>query len=163
MRAWLVAAVLASVSSQGWAEDCGDDTLQERVIRHEGYRACVYEDIYGNPTIGVGHLLKRPVPDDLCWDRHKVYATLAHDLERAERGAARDYGKGFHSLPEHVREVLSEMAFWIGPAGLSRFHGMMTDIRRENYAGAAVELLDSRLAKQVPGRAQELACLLRQS
>ena len=137
------------------------ETLEQRIERHEGYRECVYMDTLGNPTIGFGHLLKRPVPENLCWSKNKIHAVLAHDIDRAGKNAAFDYGAGFHALPDVVKDVLTEMAFQLGGSGLARFGVFLGYIQKSEYERAADDLLGTRVAKQAPGRIMELAALLR--
>ena len=157
-----LAGAVCSVA-QG-AEACNpDEGLQARLVRHEGWRSCAYEDTLSNMTIGVGHLLKRPVPDGLCWKDSKVLAVFHHDIERAEANAKHDLDANgvWASLRRGPREVLIEMSFQLGGRGLLHFKRMLAAVRSGDLAAAADEMLDSRWAKQTPKRAQELACIMR--
>ena len=140
-----------------------DEGLQARLVRHEGVRRCVYADQFENPTIGVGHLLPRPAPEGLCWPEDKIFAVLQHDIERAASGARHDLDADgiWAKLRRGPREVLIEMSFQLGSSGLWRFSRMLSAVRWGDFDRAADEMLDSRWAKQTPGRAQELACLMR--
>lgn len=138
-----------------------DETLKERIIRHEGRRKCPYQDTRGNWTQGIGHLLPQHAVDEKnCWTGQKVDTVFNHDLERAEQNAHADFGHGFYSLPADAQDILTELSFWIGGAGLSRFTTFMDLIGKGEYAEAAVDLEQTLLARQVPGRTKELACLL---
>ena len=95
------------------------ESLEERIKRHEGVRHCVYYDVFHNPTIGVGHLLKKPVERNTCWTSEQVERVLEHDIYRARHNAAADYGPGFYSLPEPVSDLLTELSFQLGGSGLS--------------------------------------------
>jgi len=158
----MVAGIFMMISPAA-AKECDPwiERLEDRIKRHEGVQKCVYDDIYGNPTIGVGHLLKKPVPENLCWKIKKINATLAQDLERARDGARHDFGDGWHLQPVLARDVLTEMAFWIGPGALSHFNRFLSLTRAGRYQDAAADLLTTKLARQVPARTRELACLLR--
>ena len=168
MRLFMIALLaLAAIPSQRTLEaseapcrHTGTETLRERLIRHEGYRDCAYEDTLGNPTIGIGHLLRKPVSEDLCWSREQIDHAFHHDLDRAKTDADHAYGFGFGSLPPQVRDVLTEMAFQLGGAGLSRFRKFLLLIRAGHYQDAADDLLTTRLAQQAPNRIKELSCLL---
>ena len=134
--------------------------LYSRLIRHEGERACVYVDTFGNPTIGIGHLLKRPVEKKLCWKEHMVLSVFHRDVHAATHNAQRVVPR-WHLIDSLRREVLAELAFQIGASGLSRFKRMLNAVHEDDYDLAAKELLRSRLARQTPTRTNELACLMR--
>ena len=137
------------------------EEMRNRITRHEGIRRCVYKDQFGNPTIGVGHRLHEPVPDDLCWDIVKIAAVLALDIEHARGNAKHDLGEeAWDRTPYIQQDVLTEMAFQIGGNGLMHFRKMLAAVRDGDFELAAAELLDSRLARQTPKRAKELACLM---
>ena len=53
------------------------------------------------------------------------------------------------------------MAFNLGIPRLNMFRKMWAEIEEEDYDTAALEMLDSRWAKQVKGRATELSDLMR--
>ena len=159
---WAAVLIVLPVFIGAAAHACGTaETLTERLIRHEGFEPCVYVDTLGNPTIGVGHLLARPAPGDLCWPDSKVRAVLYHDILRAEANARHDVGHGFDALPDGQRAVLIEMAFQLGGRGLAEFHHMLAAVREGDFARAAAEIIDSRLDHQTPARAEELAALMR--
>ena len=156
----LVAGVL--MISPATASTCDpSERLEDRIKRHEGVRNCVYNDQFGNPTIGVGHLLKKPVQEVLCWRKDKINAALAHDIDRAQNGAKHDFGKGWHLQPLIVQDVLTDMAFNLGSSGLARFNRFLSLVRSGRYQDAADDLLTTKYARQVPNRVNELACLLR--
>ena len=134
--------------------------LYQRLIRHEGLKLCAYEDIFHNPTIGVGHLLPRPVEDELCWTHGQVLRVFHHDVHDAVHAAQHDVPT-WHELTTVQREVLAELAFQLGPGGLRGFKKMLAAVAEEDFDTAADELLASRLHKQTSRRTEELACLLR--
>lgn len=136
-----------------------DEGLESRLLRHEGYRECPYQDTLGHWTAGVGHLLRPPVDVEHCWTREQVMVTLGHDIEHAEAGA-RHLVPSWYRIAAQRRDVLTELAFQLGSHGLSGFRRLLVAVDREDWAAAGRELLTSRLARQTPGRAQELACLI---
>ena len=136
------------------------ESLEDRLKRHEGVRHCVYEDIFQNPTIGVGHLLRKPVDMTTCWTSEQIERVLAHDITRARHNAAAEYGHGFYALPKAIENLLTELAFQLGGSGLSKFTTFLGLIRDGQYQAAGADLLDSKLAKQLPKRTQEQARIL---
>ena len=142
------------------ASNCDpDEGMYKRLMRHEGVERCAYVDTLGNPTIGVGHLLRRPVPDNLCWSRQRIMDVFHLDVHRASESAARIMPRWAH-LSSLRREVFTELDFQIGPHRLHGFRRMLRAVHGDDWEVVAQELLDSRLAHQTPSRTQELACLL---
>lgn len=56
--------------------------------------------------------------------------------------------------------VLLDMAFNLGLSGLLGFRRMLAAVRRNSFDEASSEMLDSRWAAQVGGRARELAAMM---
>ena len=131
--------------------------LEEMLKRHEGLRLDVYRDSLGNKTIGYGHLIQGP---------HLIDKDMAERLLRYDMHLAVD---AFFTLPteirinlnENRRRVLMNMIFNLGLPKLLGFKKMLKAIENDDYDGAADEMLDSRWAKQVRGRAIELADIMR--
>ena len=136
------------------------ETLEERLKRHEGVRHCAYADQYGNPTIGVGHLLRKPVDMNTCWTSEQVERVLAHDIYRARHNAVADYGHGYYSLPQSVQDILTELAFQLGGAGLEKFSTFLRLVQQGDYKAASADLLSTKLANQLPKRTKEQARIL---
>jgi len=159
MLLWLLPQVLGSAAGCDLAEG-----LHARLIRHEGVRTCVYDDVYGNATIGVGHLLRKPVYAS-CWPRDHIMAVFHHDIARARAGARSALGSplAWTNLAPAQREVLVEMAFWLGPGGLRGFHRMLGAVRAGDMTRAAAEIEDSKIGAEFASRAGELACILREA
>jgi len=137
------------------------ETLEERLKRHEGVRHCVYNDVYDNPTIGVGHLLSRPVIPNMCWEDFQIERVLQHDIYTATHNAAADVGPEFYNLPDNVQNVLIELSFQLGGAGLSHFTTFLSLVRSGDYQAASLDLLGTKLAEQLPKRTREQARILR--
>src|SRR5690606_23159791 len=60
-------------------------------------------------------------------------------------------------LDDARRGVLLNMAFNLGVSGLLGFRKTLALVERGEYAAASVEMLDSKWARQVKGRADRLA------
>jgi lysozyme len=64
-------------------------------------------------------------------------------------------------LNDTRQRVLCEMAFQMGFGGLSLFRKMLAAIEAEDFSTAADEMLSSLWARQTPGRAEQLARMMR--
>ncbi len=62
----------------------------------------------------------------------------------------------FRYAPDHVKFVLTDMAFNMGVTGLHKFPKMLRHMKACNYSRAAQELLDSDYLLDVKGRAVKL-------
>lgn len=132
------------------------DDFIAQIKRHEGFRDHVYCDTVGVLTGGWGHafLEGSRIPLEVA------EALLRHDLGAIDR----DYTN--LNLPidpkDSVRRyVIKNMLFNIGLGRLLRFKKMLAAIRAGDYKKAADEMMDSKWARQVKGRAVELAEMMR--
>ena len=134
------------------------DKLLESVKKHEGYRNKVYLDTLNKRTVGVGHLC---VED--FWEDGKEYEEkflmdiLQKDLQGAIDGAE-ELCKDL-KISDDAKIIIIEMIFQLGKTGVSKFRNMWKALQQDppNYKEAAVQMLDSRWAKQTPNRAKEMA------
>ena len=138
------------------------ERLLQSVKQHEGYRNKVYLDSLGKRTVGVGHLC---VEDH--WEDNKEYSEemlmniLKDDLKNAIQGAERLL-KDCHILDSLAREIIIEMVFQLGETGVSKFKNMLKALKEgPDYKTAAIEMLDSRWAKQTPNRAKKMSDSMR--
>ena len=136
--------------------------LKEEVKLDEGYRDSIYLDHLGNKTVGYGHLLtendwfyKENVGFKL--NEKELEALLLDDLTSARRDCE-FLVNDFNDLPNEAKLVLCNMAFQLGRNRLSTFKKMLAAVEKQDFPGAAAEMLDSRWAKeQTPERAKRLA------
>lgn len=145
-------------------------SVQERIVpqleRHEGVKLSSYLCPAGRVTIGVGHNLEaRPVPGIPCEVGHTITAEqarrlLIRDLMDFDR-ALNDALPWVSSLDDARYGVLLNMCFNLGVRGLCGFRRMLAAVRGGRYDDAASEMLDSVWARQVRGRARELAQQMR--
>ncbi len=144
----------------------------EKLIAHEGLRLEVYQDTLGIDTIGIGRNLEDrgitkeelegldiPSIDHVyeygLTEADAVY--LAHnDVEIVEEELVRAH-PCVDRLDSVRQLVLMDMAFNMGVPRLCKFKKMWNAIHEEDFATAAKEMLDSRWANQVKGRATKLA------
>jgi lysozyme len=129
--------------------------INSRIIsilkRQEGLRNKVYTCPAGKLTIGIGRNLEdRGITDDeanflLDNDVSDIHFKLAKKLE-------------FYNDLDSVRqEVLLNMSFQMGIGGMLKFRKMIKAVKKSDYKTAAIEMLDSRWAKQTSRRAKELS------
>lgn len=125
--------------------------IYEQLLRDEGIRLKPYKDTVGKLTIGIGRNL-----DDKGISEDEANYMLANDVKEVEDGL-RAALPWFSGLDDARQGVLINMGFNLGVQGLLGFHNTLTYIQQGNWSFAAVEMLDSKWAKQVGARAQRLA------
>lgn len=130
-------------------------TLEQQLIRHEGWRNRPYEDSVGVITIGVGHNLEaKPVSDEL------IMLWLKDDIAEAVSSLF-DQHFWVASIDVVRREVFINMVFNLGIRRFSGFRKMLKAAKEGDWEEASRQALDSKWASQVGGRATELAEQLR--
>jgi len=144
----------------------------EKLIKHEGLRLEVYQDSLGIDTIGIGRNLKDRgiTPAELEWMDipnmavvHTMGITEADAMYLAETDIKIVEEELCRAHPcvedlDAVRQlILMDMAFNMGVPRLNKFKNMWAAVHKGDFDTAAVEMLDSRWAKQVKGRATKLS------
>ena len=130
--------------------------LRALLMRHEGEKLEPYYDSEGILTIGVGRNLTRKP----AISHPEAMFMLDHDIEDAEQDLANAY-PWLVSKDDGVRhDVLVNMVFNLGISRFKRFKKMIACYEVDDYEGTAREMLDSRWARQVGKRAQELARMM---
>lgn len=130
--------------------------LRNTLIRQEGLKLLPYKCTAGKLTLGVGRNI-----EDRGISKETAMQMLDEDIEIClnELMERLDY---FENLPTEVQETLVNLCFNMGISRLMKFQLMLGAIEAGQYELAAKELLDSRYARQVGKRAEELADTLRQ-
>jgi lysozyme len=125
------------------------------VRKHEGLRLKPYRCSAGKLTIGYGRNL-----DDRGITIEEADDMLNNDLAQIEQDLFEriDF---FHRLDPIRQAVLIDMAYNLGVKGLWTFRKTMNHLELGEWEDAAREMLDSKWAKQVKGRAKELAEIIR--
>lgn len=121
------------------------------LIEDEGLRLKPYKCSEGKLTIGVGRNL-----DANGISEDEAMYMLEHDINKAKR-AAKGLVERFDALSDDIKIVLVSMVFQMGAYGVSKFQNMLQAIEIGAYDVAAVEMLESRWARQTPNRAKRLA------
>lgn len=140
--------------------------LIKRLRVEEDIRLQVYDDatgkpikpgsvVKGNPTIGIGTNIgpgagiTETEAEYLLWNRLVLAGADAATLP------------GWHDLSDPRRLVLVDMVFNMGAKKLREFRLMLAALEAGDYDSAANQMLDSAWARQVKGRAIQLARIMR--
>jgi lysozyme len=125
--------------------------IVEQLKRDEGVRWKPYRDQVGKLTIGVGRNL-----DDVGISPREADLLLVNDISRAEHGIDEHLPWALQ-LDDVRRGALINMAFNVGIAGLLGFREFLRLLEARQWAEAAKEMLQSKWAEQVGGRAHRLS------
>jgi lysozyme len=148
------------------------DYLIEKLIAAEGLKLQVYKDTLGIDTIGIGRNLEdrgitKKELDDLdipsidhvyeygITEADAVYLAT-NDVQIVEEELVRAH-PCVDRLDSVRQLIVIDMAFNLGVPRLCKFKKMWAAIHEEKFDIAAKEMLDSRWARQVKGRATKLA------
>lgn len=127
----------------------------QELRQDEGFSGVPYQDSRGNWTIGYGHLMSNPITERVATE------ILQDDVNIAI--------KDFASLPYEFRKNLNEvrrrvvinMLFNLGLKRFLTFKRMIQAVTDGDFEQAALEILDSAMARQVKGRAVRLAEIMK--
>lgn len=130
------------------------EQLIDQLINHEGMELEVYEDSLGIPTIGIGrNLVDRGITED------EARFLCNNDIDIVERELVAEFPI-VAELDSIRQRVLIDMAFNVGVPRLTGFRKMWAAIHCGDYAEAAVEMMDSKWARQVGRRAKRLSSMM---
>ena len=130
------------------------DVIVEGWLREEeGYRRFPYLDTEGILTIGYGRNLK-----DVGISPVEAEFLLRNDMQSALIAAASF--PWFIDLSDLRKAVIVDMVFNMGLPRFKTFKKMLLAVTNKDYPGAAIEMLDSKWAKQVGDRANKLAYIM---
>ena len=133
------------------------EKLKARLIADEGKVRHAYTDSEGWITIGVGRLVDQRRGGGLSDD--EIDYLLMNDIRKAE-ALARTY-PWYESLDWPRQAVIVCMLFQLGLVGLNGFKKMREALERQDYATAAIEMLNSRWQQQTSARAKRMADVMR--
>ncbi|WP_250512716.1 glycoside hydrolase family protein [Caballeronia sp. INDeC2] len=145
--------------------------LVDELRRDEGVRYTRYLDSKGIPTTGVGHNLQaKPLPAGWTYplSDSQVDQLLEDDLDDVYVDLDRNLS-WWRALDAVRQRVICNMCFNMGIGRLLGFKNMIAAARAGNYSKAALEMLDSKWAREdvgigtaaKPGRALRLANMMR--
>lgn len=128
--------------------------LQRQLITHEAIRRLPYHDSVGKLTIGIGRNL-----DDVGITRAEALYLLDNDIEKVISVVS--FQPYWEELNEVRQRVIIDMVFNLGWPRFSKFKKLIKALNDRNYTNAALEMLDSKWARQVGQRANRLAEMMR--
>ncbi len=136
------------------------DQLRDTLKIDEGVKYEIYNDHLGYPTFGIGHLVVesdeehgKPVGTPVTEDR--VNSVFEKDVAIMIDEAKKIF-PNLNELPEEAQQVIVNMTFNMGRPRLSQFKKFIAGVNAGDWNKAAVEMMDSRWAKQVGARAERL-------
>jgi len=131
------------------------EKLIEQLRLHEGVEHMPYKDTVGKLTIGVGRNL-----DDRGLSDDEIDYILSNDIKIVENELD-VWWKDWRTMDETRQRVVADMLFNMGRPTLAKFKNFLSALQEQNYERASVEMMDSNWARQVKGRADTLARMMR--
>ncbi len=124
-----------------------------QIEKHEGRRKTPYTDSEGgNLTIGIGHLVMKPLHDDV------IEFIFMYDVQEAVESIRKKQPWIFEMrMSQTRRNAFVEMVFNLGITRFGKFRKMIKAAKEKDWQRAHDEALDSLWARQVKGRAKTLA------
>lgn len=136
------------------------EALKEMLIQHEAEVNHAYQDSEGFWTIGVGRLIDKRKGGGISHDE-SMYL-LDNDISRTLDECSHSFD-WYDDLDEVRQIVVANMVFNMGLPTFKKFKKTIAFIETGHYHAASVEMLNSRWAKQVGYRAQELSSMMAHS
>ena len=124
--------------------------IHDQLKRHEGFVDKPYKDTEGHLTIGYGCNLDAGITENIA------EMILVHQTSCTQLECLRAF-PWFRDLSDPRRDVITNMAFNLGLAGLKKFKRMIRAIVAKDNEAVVYEMMDSKWAHQVKGRSHELA------
>ena len=132
------------------------EELRKSLIKHEAMKLKPYRCTADKLTIGVGRNL-----DDNGITEKEALMLLDNDIENCTKDLDRNVPE-WKKHNEFRQNVLVELCFNIGINRMLGFKKMLAALQKNDYASAAVEMLDSKWAKQVGQRSTTMAQMMRE-
>lgn len=129
-------------------------TIEEQLERDEGCVLHAYPDHLGYWTIGIGRLIDKRKGGSIT--REEALYLLRNDIKRIEFDLLENLPWAAQLEPIRYY-VLVNMAFNMGVKGLLGFKNTLKAVRRRDWEEAAIGIMNSLYATQVPERAERLA------
>lgn len=126
--------------------------LRSIIKADEGLRLKVYNDIFGNPSIGYGFNLNSFDKDDAEYFLNKkIQQAIQYLLTFA----------WYKTLNNSRKAVVVSMVYNLGLGGFGKFTRLIAALDKKDFDLAADEIIDSNAAKQLQSRYQRLAKMMR--
>lgn len=121
--------------------------------RHEGLRLKPYKCAAGKISIGYGRNL-----EDVGISEIEAMVMLRNDIEQCYEEL--NIFSWFSDLDQVRQEALVDMLFNLGLPTFLKFKMTLKHVAEHNWSMASAEMLDSKWARQVGDRAEELAYMI---
>ena len=136
------------------------DKLREELTFDEGCIDKIYLDHLGYATFGIGHLVLEADPEHgqevgTPVSEERIKECFERDIQNVCNDLDRNIS-WWRDLPEDLVLVIANMCFNLGINRLLNFKNFLAAMEEREWDKAAVEMLDSRWAKQVGPRAIRL-------
>jgi lysozyme len=131
--------------------------LIEQLKRHEGVRTHAYQCTANMTTVGVGRNIDEDGGIGLSID--EIEFLLENDIKRCKQELISF--PWFSQIDSVRQDALVNLCFNLGMTRLLGFKNALTAMSVGDYDKAADEFMDSRWAKQVGSRAEEVCAMIR--
>jgi|TARA_A100001515_G_scaffold15402_3_gene11371 lysozyme len=131
--------------------------LIEQLKRHEGVRTHAYQCTANMTTVGVGRNIDEDGGIGLSID--EIEFLLENDIKRCKQELISF--PWFSQIDSVRQDALVNLCFNLGMTRLLGFRNALTAMSVGDYDKAADEFMDSRWAKQVGSRAEEVCAMIR--
>jgi lysozyme len=136
------------------------EVLKKQLIEDEGCKYEIYLDHLGYKTFGIGHLCRDKDPEKNMEvgtevSKERVDECFLDDIEKVIDDCTILYDN-FYQLPEEAQLIIANMMFNLGRPRLSAFKQMKAAVDDHNWIEVAIQMEDSKWARQVPNRANRL-------
>lgn len=122
-------------------------SLIEDIKFEEGFKGEPYICTEGFLTVGYG--TKFPLDEKEC------SMLLEYRLSKMQNEL--DSSLYYLQIDKDAWDILYNMAYQMGVSGVLKFKNMIKALEEQDYRQAAIEMLDSKWAKQTPNRAYRLS------
>jgi len=138
------------------------DTLQEMLVRDEGYREQPYLDHRGNPTGGFGQRIPSLIMPEHEFSSDREY-WASRFFDKIEQVEGQRKSLDIQNLNPSRQAVVSSMIYQMGFKGFKGFKETIRALRMGDYKRAADEMLDSDWHRdpQTKDRARRAAGVMR--
>lgn len=149
------------------SKDINTAALRCQLIIHEGLKNKSYNDTKGLVTGGIGHLMrsneavKYPVGTPISNDQ--IEAWYDEDSASAMKIAQSVLGDTWNVLSDVRKRAVTDLAFNLGKAGLSKFSKFLSAMKTGDYNRAGAELKDSAWYGQVAKRGPNIIAMIVQN
>tara|TARA_R110002153_G_scaffold57817_6_gene158819 strand:+ start:910 stop:1338 length:429 start_codon:yes stop_codon:yes gene_type:complete len=130
------------------------ERLLHTLIRHEGIKYKPYRCTAGKLTIGVGRNI-----EDVGISESEAMHMLKNDVAVVAAQCMGSF-EWYAGLNEYRQEAIINLVFNMGLSKFKQFKKTISYIESGDFEKAGAELLDSNYARQVKGRAVEVANML---